>query len=46
MNSELFQRKVELSQVNCGCKKGPSVETDWPLTIACHMKNPEMLFKH
>jgi hypothetical protein len=19
-------------------KKGPSVETDWPLTIACHMK--------
>ncbi len=19
-------------------KNGPSVETDWPLTIACHMK--------
>ena len=32
--------KVELN-VNLALakKNGPSVETDWPLTIACHMKN-------
>ena len=25
-------------------KNGPSVETDWPLTIACHMKSLKNLF--
>jgi hypothetical protein len=37
-----LQRFMIVIKNNCTLhrfkKKGPSVETDWPLTIACHMK--------
>ncbi|MFT4154259.1 hypothetical protein [Parafilimonas sp.] len=35
-------KKPKLSVTLAAIKKnGPSVETDWPLTIACHMKKFE-----